>query len=56
LRLVALDEILVAMKKCRFFLGAPVVARDVPRSYRRTVAGIDIRFLGLDGLVAQLGG
>lgn len=33
-----------------------VVARDVPRSYRRTVAGIDIHFLGLDGLIAQLGG
>ena len=33
-----------------------VVARDVRRPYRRSVAGVDIQFLGLDGLIAQLGG
>jgi len=33
-----------------------VVARDVPRPYRRSVAGEDIQFLDLDGLIARLGG
>ncbi len=33
-----------------------VVAHDIGRSYRRSVAGVDIQFLGLDGLIARLGG
>ncbi len=33
-----------------------VVARDVRRPYRRSVAGVDIQFLGLDDLIARLGG
>ena len=33
-----------------------VVARDVRRPYRRSLAGVDIQFLDLDGLIARLGG
>jgi len=33
-----------------------VVAHDVRRPYRRSVAGHDVRFVGLDGLIARLGG
>src|SRR3990172_11314701 len=33
-----------------------VVAHDVRRPYRRSVAGVDIQFLDLDSLVARLGG
>jgi hypothetical protein len=30
-----------------------VVASDVRRPYRRSVAGLDVHFVGLDGLIAQ---
>ena len=33
-----------------------VVARDVRRPYRRSVAGVDMQFLDLDGLITRLGG
>jgi len=33
-----------------------VVAHDIGRSYRRTVAGADVEFLSLAGLIARLGG
>ncbi len=33
-----------------------VVARDVRRPYRRSVAGVEVQFLDLDGLVARLSG
>lgn len=33
-----------------------IVARDVRRAYRRTLAGVPVEFVGLDDLIARLMG